>query len=236
MDVAVRRRLRFVLAPITVLAGSPSAHAALPATSPTASCRAHAPEAAMRSGIAANVILRVMRAESGGDSGIVSVKGAIGCMQIMPATWAYLSQRYGLGNDPYDARVNMIGGALYLSELARRFGWPGAYAAYNAGPARYIRYTANGVPLPAEAVAYSARLGGAAAPALAAIPRARWQEARLFVDRSGGDREVQDSQAHKLVAAPEGAGASPTYVSARPSHGMTATLFPLSSNATPTER
>lgn len=190
----------------------------------------------MRSGIGVDVILRVMRAESGGNPGIVSPKGAIGCMQIMPATWAYLSPRYSLGSDPYDARMNMIGGALYLAELAHRFGWPGAYAAYNAGPARYIRYAANGLPLPAETVAYAARLGGAAAPAIAAIPRARWQEARLFLDRSGGDREAADSHTLNLAAATEEEGVSPTSVAAQPSHGTVATLFPLSPNATLNQR
>ena len=185
----------------------------------------------MRSGIAVDVILSVMRAESGGNPGIVSPKGAIGCMQITPATWAYLSPRYSLGSDPYDARMNMIGGALYLAELARRFGWPGAYAAYNAGPARYIRYAANGVPLPAETVAYAARLGGAAAPAIAAIPLSRWQEARLFLDWSGGDRRAIDSHALKLVTAPGEAGMAPASVDAPPSSRMVATLFPLSSNA-----
>ncbi len=190
----------------------------------------------MRSGIAADVILRVMRAESGGNSGIVSVKGAIGCMQIMPATWAYLSQRYGLGNDPYDARMNMIGGALYLAELARRFGWPGAYAAYNAGPARYIRYTANGVPLPAETVAYTARLGSAAAPALAAIPRARWQEARLFIDPSGSDRETNDTRTIRVAAALKETGESRASIAATPSQRMVTTLFPLSSNAPQVQR
>lgn len=225
------RWLRFALAAIVVLAGSQSAHAAPPATSPTASCRAHAREAAMRSGLAVDLILRVMRAESGGGPGIVSIKGAIGCMQIMPATWAYLSSRYSLSSDPYDARMNMIGGALYLAELARRFGWPGAYAAYNAGPARYVRYATNGVPLPAETVAYAARLGGAAAPAVAAIPLARWQESRLFLDRSGGDREAIDNHAFKLVTAPGESGVAPASVGAPPTRGMVATLFPLSSNA-----
>lgn len=190
----------------------------------------------MRTGLAVDVILRAMRAESGGNPGIVSPKGAIGCMQIMPATWTYLSRRYGLGNDPYDARMNMIGGALYLAELARRFGWPGAYAAYNAGPARYIRYAANGVPLPAETVAYAARLGDAAAPAIAAIPRMRWQEARLFLDRSGGDRQHGDSHPPRLATVPEEAGVAPASVAASPSHGMIAALFPLSPNATPNQR
>lgn len=190
----------------------------------------------MRSGIAVDVILRVMRAESGGSPAIVSIKGAIGCMQIMPATWAYLSRRFDLGSDPYDARMNMIGGALYLAELARRFGWPGAYAAYNAGPTRYVRYAANGVPLPAETVAYAARLGDAAAPTIAAIPRMRWQEARLFLDRSGGDREARDSQTLGLATAPEEAGVSSASIAAPPGHRMAATLFPLSSNAPQVQR
>ena len=64
----------------------------------------------------------------------------MGCMQIMPATWRYLTARYALGSDPWNARFNMIGGALYLAELARQFGFPGAYAAYNAGPGRYARH------------------------------------------------------------------------------------------------
>lgn len=190
----------------------------------------------MRSGIAVDVILRVMRAESGGSSGIVSAKGAIGCMQIMPATWAYLSPRYGLGHDPYDARMNMIGGALYLAELARRFGWPGAYAAYNAGPARYIRYAVNGAPLPAETVAYAARLGGAAAPAIAAISRARWQEARLFLDQSDGDRETSGVNGMRLAAAAEGLGVSPVSPAAPPSAGRGSTLFPLATNAALSQR
>ena len=47
-----------------------------------------------RSGLGVDVIMRVMRAESGGDARAVSPKGAIGCMQIMPPTWADLTARY----------------------------------------------------------------------------------------------------------------------------------------------
>ncbi len=146
-------------------------------------CAVFAPEAAMRSGLPLDMILHVMRAESGGNPRAVSPKGAIGCMQIMPATWATLSARYGVGSDPFDARMNMIGGALYLAELRTRFGIPGAYAAYNAGPNRFARFAASGVPLPAETVAYAARLGGAGVPIIKADARARWQEAALFVAR-----------------------------------------------------
>lgn len=146
-------------------------------------CAMYVPEAARRSGLSEDVVTRVMLAESGGKSRIVSVKGAIGCMQIMPATWAYLTARYNLGADPFDARMNMIGGAMYLAELAARYGWPGALAAYNAGPGRYQRYVRGGAPLPAETIAYTARLGRNAEGPPAAASTPRWQEARLFMTR-----------------------------------------------------
>src|SRR3546814_2805973 len=77
----------------------------------------------------------------------------------------YLTGRHGLGDDPWDARFNMIGGALYLAEMARRFGFPGAYAAYNAGPERYARHVRGAASLPAETRAYMASLSeGAPAP------------------------------------------------------------------------
>jgi hypothetical protein len=146
-------------------------------------CDVYVPEAARRSGLSEDVVMRVLRAESGGKSRIVSVKGAIGCMQIMPATWAYLTARYNLGADPFDARMNMIGGTMYLAELAGRYGWPGALAAYNAGPGRYQRYVQGGVPLPAETIAYTARLGRNAESPPVAASAPRWQEARLFMTR-----------------------------------------------------
>ncbi|GAC1582764.1 MAG: hypothetical protein NVS3B5_17190 [Sphingomicrobium sp.] len=107
----------------------------------------------------------------------------MGCMQIMPATWATVSMRYGLGSGPFDTGLNMIGGALFLAELRARFGIPGAYAAYNAGPNRYTRFAANREPLPAETIAYAARLGGSGVPIIKADARARWQAAALFIAR-----------------------------------------------------
>lgn len=111
-------------------------------------------------------------------------------MQIMPATWRYLTARHGLGGDPWNARLNMIGGALYLAELARQFGFPGAYAAYNAGPARYARHVRGAARLPAETLAYMAGLSGTALPRVRQDGREdgrtsgppRWQEAALFLD------------------------------------------------------
>jgi hypothetical protein len=93
----------------------------------------------------------VMRVESNGDSRAISTAGAMGLMQIMPATWASLRARHGLGADPYDVRDNIMAGAAYLREMHDRYGDATAMlAAYNAGPGRYDDYRSRGRPLPAE--------------------------------------------------------------------------------------
>src|SRR3546814_49614 len=183
--MSASRRIALVM---VALAPASGAVAPAGATSRGASaCAHHAPEAAQRSGLSVDIILRVIHTESRGRPRAISPKGAMGCMQIMPPTWAYLSQRYRLGRDPWDARMNMIGGALYLAELVRQFGLPGAYSAYNAGPGRYQRHVRDGIPLPAETVAYAAALTGKAPEHGSSHaqaerpPTRRWQEAGLFM-------------------------------------------------------
>ncbi|QKR98275.1 lytic transglycosylase domain-containing protein [Sphingomonas sp. CL5.1] len=180
--------LRRAIVMFAVGAFGPSAPAAARAPSPTSACLAHVPEASARSGLPADFIVRVMIVESGGNPRALSAKGAMGCMQIMPATWAILSARYALGGDPWDARANMIAGSLYLAELIARYAIPGALAAYNAGEGRWQRYRDNGTPLPAETVAYIARIESGARDVPAAAPEARWQEAALFMPR--GDAQT----------------------------------------------
>ena len=147
-------------------------------------------EASQRFGIPASWIRAVMRAESFGDVRALSPKGAMGLMQIMPATWAVLRLRYGLGADPYNAHDNIIAGAAYLRELHDRYGVPGFLAAYNAGPARYEDHLATGRPLPAETRAYVAVLGpliggGSVDDALVVAVVARsWTQAPLFAARA----------------------------------------------------
>ncbi|HEY6358490.1 MAG TPA: lytic transglycosylase domain-containing protein, partial [Vicinamibacterales bacterium] len=154
-------------------------------------------------------ISAVMRAESFGDVRAISPKGAIGLMQIMPETWAALSQRYRLGRNPYDAHDNIIAGAAYLRELHDRYGIPGFLAAYNAGPARWEDHLATGRPLPAETRAYLSRLapivGGSATDdtlILAAVVKS-WTEASLFPSRQSSP--------------PSDAPSAPTPQSSRPS-------------------
>ncbi|MFS8037398.1 lytic transglycosylase domain-containing protein [Xanthobacter sp. AM11] len=147
----------------------------------------HIAEASRRFGVPIAWIRAVMRAESAGEPRALSSAGAMGLMQIMPATWTDLRARHGLGRDPYDPRDNILAGTAYLRELHNRYGSPGFLAAYNAGPGRYEE-SLSGRPLPAETRAYVALLApfidGSASTnpiAVAAIDRAAWTRAPLFI-------------------------------------------------------
>ena len=80
----------------------------------------------------------------------VSPDGAIGVMQLMPATAAEL------GVDPHNPEGNIRGGADYLRKMVTMFGnnVELAVAAYNAGPSAVIRH--GGVPPYKETRAYVA--------------------------------------------------------------------------------
>ena len=87
--------------------------------------------AAARYGVPANIALAVARAESGYNQAAVSGAGAVGVMQLMPATAA------GLGVNPWDEDSNIDGGVRLLAQLYSRYGdWNYTLAAYNAGPTR----------------------------------------------------------------------------------------------------
>lgn len=150
--------LRFALLFLTI-AGSPPALA-----DPVDRWSGHVAEASHRFGIPEAWIRRVMRAESGGRTTlngrpIVSPAGAQGLMQLMPATWRAMRDAYGLGADPHEPRDNIVAGTAYLRLMYDRFGYPGLFAAYNAGPARYAEHLAAGRRLPAETIAYVAAVG-----------------------------------------------------------------------------
>lgn len=153
---------------------------------------AYIAEAAQRFGVPEAWIRAVMRVESAGDVRAISSAGAMGLMQIMPATWAELRVRHRLGGNPYDPRDNILAGAAYLREMHDRYGSPGFLAAYNAGPGRYEEYLA-GRPLPAETRAYVATLapivggGELTGPVtVAAADPLAWTRAPLFVVQSAG--------------------------------------------------
>jgi soluble lytic murein transglycosylase-like protein len=155
-------RLMPVLCGLALFAATPAA------ADPVARWQALIDEASARCGIPAAWIVDVMRAESGGRTAlngraIVSRAGAMGLMQLMPGTWADMRGALGLGPDPHAPRDNILAGACYLRRLYDRFGHPGLFAAYNAGPVRYARHLRTGYPLPAETRAYLAGLAGSVA-------------------------------------------------------------------------
>jgi soluble lytic murein transglycosylase-like protein len=172
----------------------------------------HVTNAARRFGIPEDWIWAVMRVESNGNRRAVSTAGAMGLMQIMPATWANLRVRYQLGSDPFDPRDNIMAGAAYLREMHDRYGSAAAMlAAYNAGPGRYEQYLSRGRPLPRETRAYLAKLtaitGHSGGVWLAATPPPdpfAWRSASLFPARADGNPTAKD------VVAGEPSDASPT--------------------------
>ena len=166
-------------------------------------------EASRRFALPVSSIRAVMQAESGGDVRALSPKGAMGLMQIMPATWAELRQQYGLGADPYDPRDNIAAGAAYLRELQDRFGERGFLAAYNAGPSRYEEHLATGRPLPAETLSYIATVtplldGTLAKGSPAAVS---WISSSLFVATARAahaplQTSLKEASRHQSVNAP----------------------------------
>jgi soluble lytic murein transglycosylase-like protein len=85
---------------------------------------------AKSAGVEPNLLRAVIVVESGFNSRAVSTRGAVGLMQLMPAT----ATRFGV-SDRYDPRQNVRGGALYLGFLINRFRQNVrlALAAFNAG-------------------------------------------------------------------------------------------------------
>ncbi len=110
--------------------------------------------AASAAAVEANLLRAVIVVESGFNARAVSPRGAVGLMQLMPATAA----RFGVG-DVYDPRENVHGGARYLRFLMDRFGQDLrlALAAYNAGE-QAVERNGGRIPPFAETQAYVPRV------------------------------------------------------------------------------
>jgi soluble lytic murein transglycosylase-like protein len=110
--------------------------------------------AASRYGVSPALVNAVISAESGYNAGAVSPKGAIGLMQLIPATAA----RFGVSNS-FSPAENINGGTAYLAHLLRKFSGDLklAVAAYNAGSGAVIQAGYH-IPPFAETQAYVPRV------------------------------------------------------------------------------
>jgi len=106
-------------------------------------------DAAGAHGMDPQLLKSVMLVESGFNPAAVSRKGAVGLMQLMPAT----ARLYGVRN-ARDARENISGGARYLNYLLNLYSGDleNTLAAYNAGEGAVEKY--RGIPLYDETVLY----------------------------------------------------------------------------------
>ena len=115
-----------------------------------------AAEAGRTYGVKTDLLLAVIQTESHGDPAAISRAGAMGIMQLMPAT----SAQYGVSN-PFDPQANIAGGVHYLHDLLHRYHGNVSYAlaAYNAGPG--LVDAVHGIPAIPETRSYVARITAA---------------------------------------------------------------------------
>ena len=111
-----------------------------------------------RNRLALDLVLAVMRVESGFNNFATSRVGARGLMQVMPGTGERVASQLGIGwHGPetlYDPVINVRIGTAYLAKMYRRYrSMDRALAAYNWGPARIDHRLRSGRALPVRYVA-----------------------------------------------------------------------------------
>lgn len=124
-------------------------------------------EHAQRNRVRSDLVRAVVQVESAYNPAAVSSKGAMGLMQLMPAT----ARQYGVAN-PFNPGENVRAGVAYLRELLDRYQGNEelALAAYNAGPTAVDRHGQN-VPPYRETQNYLARISRISTTATMPAPR-----------------------------------------------------------------
>jgi soluble lytic murein transglycosylase-like protein len=102
-------------------------------------------------GVPVKLVRALIQVESAYRERARSPKGAMGLMQLMPAT----ARQYAVA-DPYDPASNIEGGIKHLKSLLQRLPVALALAAYNAGEATVQRF--NGIPPYPETRNYVSRI------------------------------------------------------------------------------
>jgi len=128
-------------------------------------------------GVPEEIIYAVIKCESSFESDAKSSGGALGLMQMMPATFEDLCRRLGEDYNSellYSPETSIKYGTYYLSYLYSRYGvWETVFAAYNAGYGRVDGW------LDDPSIAKDGRLYN--------IP---YEETRNYVERVSGARKV----------------------------------------------
>jgi soluble lytic murein transglycosylase len=107
-----------------------------------------------RAGFTPGLIVALIHVESSGRSFVRSHAGAVGLMQLLPATGRSVARRIGVPWDGtrtlYDPVANVRLGVAYLQELVKRFDGDleAALAAYNWGPTRIADWRRRGRTIP----------------------------------------------------------------------------------------
>jgi soluble lytic murein transglycosylase-like protein len=132
-------------------------------------------EHARLNGVRPELVRAVVQVESGFNPSARSSKGAMGLMQLMPAT----AREFGVRN-PFNPTENVRAGVAYLRQLLDRYDDERlALAAYNAGPNAVSRY---GEQLPPyrETVDYVSRVHRLAAPAVQTATTSTTTTTRIY--------------------------------------------------------